>query len=344
MEVIESQGVSEAFYLGLQLLKEGGIKRKSRAGDVVEYPEPVCTVYRAPEQRVLFYEERDANPFFHFFEAFWMIAGRQDVEYVSKFNKRMKEYSDDGVIFHGAYGYRWRNYFGYDQHDRIVKRLGNIQGDRRAVLSMWDARMDLKKYDQDNCKDLPCNTHIYFKVKPCDDRYEGKDIKNPAQLDMTVCCRSNDIIWGTYGTNAVHFSMLQEYLAARLNAQLGVYRHISDSFHAYSSVLEKVKDIQPDFKPYELWDYEVKPLVDDPESFKNELFRFLEDPHTKMGGARNSIFPTVAYPMITAWEAYRNVKDLEYAINVAATIEAKDWQIACVEWLKRRKENINHDK
>ena len=61
---------------------------------------------------------------------------------------------------------------------------------------------------------------------------------------MTVCCRSNDIIWGTYGTNAVHFSMLQEYLAARLNAQLGVYRHISDSFHAYSSVLEKVKDIQ----------------------------------------------------------------------------------------------------
>ena len=56
MEVIESQGVSEAFYLGLQLLKEGGIKRKSRAGDVVEYPDPVCTVYRAPEQRVLFYE------------------------------------------------------------------------------------------------------------------------------------------------------------------------------------------------------------------------------------------------------------------------------------------------
>ena len=56
------------------------------------------------------------------------------------------------------------------------------------------------------------------------------------------------------------------------------------------------------------------------------------------------IFPTVAYPMITAWEAYRNIKDLEYAINTAATIEAKDWQIACVEWLKRRKENINHDK
>ena len=112
MHVIESQGVSEAFYLGLQLLKENGIRRDSRAGEVIEYPEPVCTVYRAPEQRVLFYEERNANPFFHFFEAFWMLAGRQDVSYVTNFNKRMSEFSDDGVIFHGAYGYRWRNYFG----------------------------------------------------------------------------------------------------------------------------------------------------------------------------------------------------------------------------------------
>ena len=341
MHVIESQGVSEAFYLGLQLLKENGIRRDSRAGEVIEYPEPVCTVYRAPEQRVLFYEERNANPFFHFFEAFWMLAGRQDVSYVTNFNKRMSEFSDDGVIFHGAYGYRWRNYFGYDQLDRIVNRLGHIQGDRRAVLSMWDARMDLKKYDEDNCKDLPCNTHIYFKVRPCDYRYENKKIQNPAQLDMTVCCRSNDIIWGTYGTNVVHFSMLQEYLAARLNAQLGVYRHISDSFHAYSSVFDKVKNIQPDFKPYEAWDYKVKPLVDDPESFKNELLRFLENPCTKMSGARNSIFPNVAYPMIIAWEACKNVKDINYALTTVSNIEAIDWRIACTEWLERRKGRLD---
>ena len=341
MEIVYSRGVSEALFLGLQILKESGVVKESRAGKVIEYPEPVCTVYTEPQERVLFYEERDANPFFHFFEAFWMIAGRQDVAYLSNFNKRMSEFSDDGVIFHGAYGYRWRNHFGYDQLNRIIQRLENLEGDRRAVLSMWDARIDLKKFDQDNCKDLPCNTHIYFKVKPCDDRFENIDLHKPTQLDMTVCCRSNDIIWGTYGTNAVHFSMLQEYMAARLNAEVGIYRHISDSFHAYLSVFEKVKDMQPDYKPYEAWDYKIKPLVDSVPQFESELLEFLKDPHTKMGGARNSIFPNVAYPMLIAWDSYRSIGDLEYAIKAASNIEAIDWRIACTEWLERRKEKPN---
>ena len=45
-------------------------------------------------------------------------------------------------------------------------------------------------------------------------------IKN-GRLQMTVHCRSNDIIWGTYGANAVHFSILQEYVAARIGVDLG---------------------------------------------------------------------------------------------------------------------------
>ena len=63
---------------------------------------------------------------------------------------------------------------------------------------MWDAKQDLSHRNES--KDLPCNTHVYFSIR------EGF-------LDMTVCNRSNDLIWGCCGANAVHMSFLQEYVA-----------------------------------------------------------------------------------------------------------------------------------
>ena len=52
---------------------------------------------------------------------------------------------------------------------------------------------------------------------------------------MTVSNRSNDIIWGTFGANAVHMSMLHEYVASALMLHVGKYTQISDSFHAYTA-------------------------------------------------------------------------------------------------------------
>ena len=93
-------------------LESCGIWQESRSGKVIEYPEPVMTTYKRPEERVLFYPSRDANPFFHLFEALWMLAGKNDLEYVSRFNSRMKDFSDDGKILNGAYGHRWREVGG----------------------------------------------------------------------------------------------------------------------------------------------------------------------------------------------------------------------------------------
>ena len=61
---------------------------------------------------------------------------------------------------------------------------------------------------------------------------------------MTVCNRSNDMLWGAYGANAVHMSMLQEYLASRLEIAVGEYTQISDSFHVYQNdVWERCKEL-----------------------------------------------------------------------------------------------------
>ena len=82
MHVIRARNVQEALVVGLQDLRRYGVERESRNGPVVVFPEPVTTVCERPEERVLFHCERDANPFFHLFEALWMLAGRNDLAYL----------------------------------------------------------------------------------------------------------------------------------------------------------------------------------------------------------------------------------------------------------------------
>lgn len=241
MRVIEARNVNDALFEGVKLLNRSGVPvRNSRAGRVVEWPTPVATVYRRPWERVLWSEDRDANPFFHFLEAMWMLNGGKDVAFPAMLLERMRDYSDDGKVMQGAYGWRWREWFGYDQIEFIIKLLREDPGTRRAVLTMWEPG-DLS--DRLLSKDVPCNTHIYFKVRD--------DV-----LHMTVCNRSNDILWGAYGANAVHMSFLHEYVAARAGFKQGTYTQISDSYHVYldgpgGKVWERVTD-----RMFALMDYE----------------------------------------------------------------------------------------
>ena len=72
MRTIVARNVSEAFYIGLQALDAGGRVVQTRGGNVAEFDTPTCTVYKVPTERVLFYPERDANPYFHLMESLWI--------------------------------------------------------------------------------------------------------------------------------------------------------------------------------------------------------------------------------------------------------------------------------
>ena len=326
MYTIKVRNVSEALYVGLGTIKSMGAKIQSRAGETLEMPAPVCTTYTHPMERVLFYPQRDANPFFHCLEALWMLAGRNDVEFLKRYNKRMETYSDGNDILHGAYGHRWRNWFGIDQLDIAVKRLKKYPNDRRTVVQMWDSENDL--YEGNQLKDIPCNTQIYFKVR------EGR-------LNMMVTCRSNDMIWGAYGANAVHFSMLQEYVAARVGVPVGTYHQVSDSFHAYTDVLKKLDGLVADYDPYHEFDYMVQPLVTDAAKFDDELRKFFDSPPlTRI--YRNLFFSNVADRMRAAHALWRS-GDIDEALSMAGAITAPDWRKACVEWLERRRKSDEQD-
>ena len=324
MRTITARNVSEAFYIGLQALDAGGRVVQTRGGNVAEFETPVCTTYKVPTERVLFYPERDANPYFHLMESLWMLAGRNDVEWISQFNGRMNTYSDDGVTFHGAYGYRWREWFGKDQLNQAVTRLTTYANDRRTVVTMWDANTDL--VEGNDGKDYPCNTQIYFQARD--------DI-----LDMTVCNRSNDMIWGAYGANAVHMSVLLEYMAARCGMKVGTYYQFSNNLHAYVDVLEKMSGIlgTPDYDPYACINtdgshYIPPPIVTDPKSFDEELEQWFEDPDLKF---TNTWLHEVASPMFYSWQHHKSQEKVE-AVLEAALIKDEAWSQACVEWLSRR--------
>lgn len=356
---ISAQSVNHALHEGLYHVGYFGLLNESRNGGVMVSPSPVMTTYTKPANRVLVNSKRDANPFFHLFESLWMLAGRNDLAFCQKFIGDFNKFSDDGVTLHGAYGYRWRNYFGYDQLAYIIEELKRNPESRRCVLQMWDggaphhngSEGDLRVATNGG-KDVPCNTAAYF------DTIDGK-------LNMTVTCRSNDVVLGAYGANAVHFSVLLEYLAIMTGIPMGVYRQFSNNFHVYldknlrdkesicgfaDAVLATCPYSTPGFMKNRV--YEDNPIkgvpVMDPgaeDAWHDDLAAFMaevdyDEPHDYA----TNFFNKVVLPMFITWRSWKG-KDFDGARQAALSIVADDWRLAAQSWLsvreQRRLENAN---
>jgi hypothetical protein len=320
MLTLRVRNVNQAYLYATGYLRACGEAHGSRAGDVIEYPEPVCTVYERPCERVLFDAGRDANPFFHFMEALGYLAGSVDVEWYAHFNKRMREYSDDGKTLPASYGYRWLKYFDFDQLEAVADMLRVCPEQRRAVVAMHDPA-DLVAWRR--TKDQPCNTHLYFKIRH-------------GRLDMTSCCRSNDLLWGAYGANAVHLSMAHELVAARVGVQVGRWWQQSDSLHVYLDVWRSTPEPVPGPCPYVLGHVKPLPLFEEPGALEEDLDWFIHwRDFPQVPSLRNAAVRSVGVPMLYAWEAHRE-KRPQRALEWASMIDAEDWRRACTEWLERR--------
>lgn len=394
----------------------------SRNGKVLVIEEPVTVSYERPQERVLFNTVRDANPFFHLYEALWMLAGRQDVDPVAHYVNRMREFSDDGHTLNGAYGWRWRAARGEPQLMRngvyrpgvdqlllLAAHLKSLPDSRRAVLSMWNVEQDLTKIggignrmkckrcygtggiptgdeysfsdtcpeckgtanvDEPASKDVCCNLVAMFSLRTAPFNAPiGVPDNGIKVLDMTVINRSNDMLWGMLGANYVHFTFLQEYMAARLGVPVGTYHHVTNNLHVYSERF--------DWKPAELLDYYVAahldydtkrkgqhhgrgstqkwiersvPLVKDPEKFDEEVRTVVE---AFSGQESLKEFPglydqltepflrDVAYPMLISYHHYKLLKgggrdegDVEDALN---NVAADDWRLAAEHWMQKRR-------
>ncbi len=165
-------------------------------------------------------------------------------------------------------------------------------------------------------------------------------------LNMTVCNRSNDIVWGAYGANAVHMSFLQEVIAAAVGLPLGSYVQFSNNFHAYierpdvvrlienlsegtGGVLYKADDRYLDSAM--AWPVNVSDLM----PFLAECERVAEDPTGASYTPSNGFLRHVVGPMMRAHQEFKygDYKGASYAL---AQCRATDWRIAASEWLERR--------
>ena len=339
MKTITIRNVNEAIPLALHMLVADGKEISPRGLLTLELEEPVTTTFKSPLERVLLIPERDANPFFHLMEALWILAGRQDVDWLAQFNSNIASYSDDGDTFHAAYGYRLRHQQGFDQIQAAINLLSSDKDTRQCVLQIWDAQSDLGTCS----KDIPCNDIIMFKIRN-------------DKLNMTVCNRSNDVIWGAYGANVVQFSMLQEYIANKVGVEVGVYNQVSDSFHVYVDNPQfKILKALPysDFNPYK-YDVFPYPMNAELEGWDDELALFcaLLDPDPNLDTAPilkkvkvregESLFTipffiNVAIPMYNCWIGHKMSKN---GLMLIDTIHASDWKMAATQWLSKR-ENVD---
>jgi hypothetical protein len=321
MKEIKVTNVNQAMQEGFWHLKTCGVQEASRGGLVIVAPDPVVTTYTRPMERVLFCPQRDANCTFHLMEALWMLAGAQKVDWLLQFNREFFNYAEPDGVMHGAYGYRWRKHFGGDQLMHAIDKLTADPNTRQAVISMWSPEDDLVG----EWRDRPCNTHIYFDLRG-------------GVLNMTVCCRSNDALWGAYGSNVVHFSMLQELIASALNALPGVYRQFSNNFHVYQQAPNVGHFLMypPAAEEYDAYTRGVRPfpMLDIDETYE----QFLLDCEALVQG-KNSFYTKfvheVAYPMMQTYLARKYGEPYQHHLTSMADC---DWKVALVEWINRRSE------
>ena len=333
MKIIQAYNAEDAFYKGIKLFYEEGVSVVSRGLRTLEVPRPVCTVYENPVQRIIMNPVRDINPFLFFFESLWVLAGRQDVGFLELFNKRMREFSDNGHTFHAAYGHRLRHHFNNDQIKEVINLLRKKPDTRQAVLQIWDCEKDLNV----SSRDIPCNNLVYFKIRN-------------GHLNMTVCCRSNDFLWGVTGANVVQFSVLQEYISLCLNVQIGIYRQISDSFHVYldgpgGDAWNKVRSIQNPYKNvYDSLKIIPFPLFQpqDLNEFNEDLYIFFTH-HDEGKSVQPDIFFTPYFKelvpiLYNAWLIHKDSKEGFRYLNLTVDDQYKniDWIVACKNWLQRR--------
>ncbi|MCR9121044.1 MAG: thymidylate synthase [Phyllobacteriaceae bacterium] len=179
------------------------------------------TTLEKPLERYLFVPHRHHDIAAQFAETMWVMAGRNDIDWLRKYLPRAPNFSDDGRTWRGGYGPRLRQWAGIDQIDAVRKILRSDRASRQAVMILFDPALDFQP-----SKDIPCNNWLSWIIRD-------------NQLHMLAALRSNDVWWGFSGANAFEWSILHEMLAFWVEADVGPADYLATSFHLYEEYFER---------------------------------------------------------------------------------------------------------
>lgn len=172
---------------------------------------------RQPAHNIIVSPARKLNYHFMMAEWLWMMLGQNDVESISYFNSVLRNFSDDGVTFSGAYGPKLTEQLPY-----VIDALKRDASSRQAVLTIWRERPAYSR-------DIPCTALMQF-------------FERDGAIDCIVYMRSNDLMLG-FPYDVFNFTMIQRYIADALKRNIGTYHHMVGSLHLYQKDADKAAAI-----------------------------------------------------------------------------------------------------
>lgn len=187
-----------------------------------------------PRQRWVSSRIPAMNPAFALAEVVWILNGSNESEIINHWNPALPRFAGHGKKYHGAYGFRLRDHFDFDQIENTYYSLQKNGASRQVVLQIWDSKSDFPDNNGNPVsEDIPCNVSSMLKIR-----------KN--RLEWMQLNRSNDIYRGL-PYNIIQFTTLQEIIAGWLGIEIGSYNHLSDSLHLYLNDLQELgyKNVAP---------------------------------------------------------------------------------------------------
>lgn len=239
MHQIIAKNITDAFYQGVDLISDEG-KEVPLGKVTVAMKEvfPVTINIKNPLQRHLIVPVRNMNTISVIAEVMWVLGGRDDVAYLSKYMPSAASYTKDGNSWQTAYGPRIRSNFGVDQLKVAYNELKRSWRTAQANISIIDAHLDLHREKLAT----PCTIWLNFIIR------ENK-------LNTFVSMRANDLIWGFSYINPFEWSIFMELLAYWLGVEVGEYYQFVASwrvFYRHYNMLEKLKETKLEQDIYSL--------------------------------------------------------------------------------------------
>lgn len=185
---------------------------------------PMMLTITRPGQAVITVAQRRLNYAFMTAEAMWMLAGRDDVEFLARYNSKMRQFSDDGTTLFGAYG-PW-----------VVKQLPYVLGKLRADPDTRQAVLTIWQQSPPATKDVPCTISMQFLIRDF-------------SLHCLVTMRSSDA-WLGLPYDIYSFTRIQGAVAGELKLEPGTFTMFLGSSHLYQENIDAAQEIVHDYQGY----------------------------------------------------------------------------------------------
>jgi thymidylate synthase len=217
---IEADGIGKLYPRLLEMILQDGAEISPRNQKTKEI---IGMRISSTDMRnnILYHPTRNLNYRFMVAEWCWIMAGREDLATIQRYNQHYTEFSDDGIVLAGAYGPRIRGQeqLGLtkvefpDQLAWVVSQLHRAPDTRQAVVNFWQPPCPAPS------KDIPCTLSFQFMIRQ-------------AKLEMIVTMRSSDA-WLGIPYDFFTFSMIGIAVASKLAVEPGGIIMQLGSSHLY---------------------------------------------------------------------------------------------------------------